>query len=349
MKKLITLTICAVLVVAAYLSWTMIQFLNKPANQETAEVIFEIPSGTPFYLISEKLYREGLIADKTRFNFFAKISKQTTQLKVGEYLLRRNMTPYEVLKILTEGKSIVHNLTIPEGHNIFNIRDLFNERWPGRGDEFFKIVNDKKIVNELIKTDVPESLEGYLFPETYTFTKFTPMITLVRQMVHNFNSNIQEIRSNAKIKMPLHEHVILASVIEKETGAPEERPLISSVFHNRLEKKMKLQSDPTILYGMFLQTGQVTKSIRRSDILNPTPYNTYTVKALPIGPIANPGKEALFAAVNPANSKYLYFVSRNDGTHVFSESYKDHNRAVKDFQLNRKAREGKSWRDRKNK
>jgi UPF0755 protein len=139
--------------------------------------------------------------------------------------------------------------------------------------------------------------------------------------------------------------ITLASVVEKETGAPEERPVIASVFHNRLKKGMRLQSDPTILYGMLMKTGVMTKNIRKKDILAQTPYNTYTVRALPIGPIANPGKEAIKAVLNPGNTDFLYFVSRNDGTHVFSKTYEDHNKAVKAYQLNHRARKGKSWRD----
>ena len=138
-------------------------------------------------------------------------------------------------------------------------------------------------------------------------------------------------------------------MIEKETGAPEERPLISSVFHNRIKKGMKLQSDPTILYGIFDRTGVYPKNIRKKDILEKTRYNTYSVPGLPYGPIANPGLESLKAAVNPVVSDKYYFVSRNDGTHVFSATLKQHNLAVNKFQRNRKARQGKSWRDLKKK
>jgi UPF0755 protein len=168
-------------------------------------------------------------------------------------------------------------------------------------------------------------------------------------MYDYFQENITAANQNAKIQMRVHDQVTLASVIEKETGAQGERQVISSVFHNRLNKKMKLQSDPTILYGILVETGVLKKNITKSDIHRPTPYNTYTVKALPMGPIANPGREALRAAVNPVESNYLYFVSRNDGTHVFSETYGNHNNAVKKFQLERKNRVGKSWRDLKKK
>jgi len=139
--------------------------------------------------------------------------------------------------------------------------------------------------------------------------------------------------------------VTLASIIEKETGAPEERPLISSVFHNRLKRGMLLQTDPTIIYGKAMLTGKIEINITRADLSKATDYNTYVISGLPPGPIANPGKESLLAAVRPASSKYLYFVSHNDGTHQFSEDYQSHVKAVQKFQLDPKARQGKSWRD----
>ncbi|HWU42748.1 MAG TPA: endolytic transglycosylase MltG, partial [Bdellovibrio sp.] len=139
-----------------------------------------------------------------------------------------------------------------------------------------------------------------------------------------------------------------ASIIEKETGAPEERPLISSIFHNRLDKKMKLQTDPTIIYGKAEKTGKIVINITRADLTTPTRYNTYVIDGLPPTPIANPGREALLAAVKPAHSNYLFFVSKNDGTHIFSEDYKAHEKAVRSFQINAKAREGHSWRELKN-
>jgi UPF0755 protein len=136
--------------------------------------------------------------------------------------------------------------------------------------------------------------------------------------------------------------ITLASIVEKETGAPEERPIIAGVFHNRLAKKMRLQSDPTTIYGIW---SKYKGNLHKSDLLDPTPYNTYTVPALPAGPISNPGAEAIRATLNPAVHHYLYFVSKNDGTHIFTGTYEDHSKAVTQFQIDRKAREGKSWRD----
>ena len=255
------------------------------------------------------------------------------------------MTPREVLDVLAEGKSVIHLVTFPEGYNLYEMTQTLNDKWEGRGDEFLEAARDKGLIKELLKLDAI-SFEGYLFPDTYSLTKYTSAKEIIKMMVNRFNKTYEEIISEeSKLKMDRHDHVIFASVVEKETGAPEERPMISSVFHNRLRKKMRLQSDPTIIYGHWVKTGEYLKNIRRKHIKAPTAHNTYSVKALPIGPVSNPGKESLRAALNPVESDYLYFVSRNDGTHVFSKTLKQHNAAVREWQLNRKNRQGKSWRD----
>jgi UPF0755 protein len=168
---------------------------------------------------------------------------------------------------------------------------------------------------------------------------------MIRQMTRHFLSfwgKEQELRAK-ELGMTRHQVITLASIIEKETGAPEERPLISSVFHNRLKKRMKLQSDPTTIYGMW---ERYRGKIHKSDLYVKNEYNTYFVTALPAGPIGNPGKEAIRAALYPSESPFFYFVSHNDGTHEFSRTFQEHNRAVQKFQVDPKAREGKSWRDR---
>ena len=148
------------------------------------------------------------------------------------------------------------------------------------------------------------------------------------------------------VKLDRHEQVILASIVEKETGEPSERPIIASVFYNRMKKNMRLQTDPTILYGILDRTKVLKNNITKKDIQTKTRYNTYRISGLPYGPIASPGAKALEAVLNPASTEYYYFVSRNDGTHVFSQTYKQHQNAVRKFQLDRSMREGKSWRDR---
>lgn len=330
--------------VLAVVAWQLISFVSQGPSRDRQPIVFEVKPGVTFHGVANELQRQGIIKDVTKFRIYARILGQTTRIRAGEYSLNRGMTPREVLRALTDGKSIGYAVTIPEGFNIFEIADMLNERFPGKGTEFFSLVTNPEFVESVIGERY-SSLEGYLYPDTYSITKFTKMETLIRTMVSKFKVAYEEAIDGAPIKMSRHEHVTLASVIEKETGAAEERPRISSVFHNRLVKKMRLSSDPTIIYGMWIESRVRPFNIRRQDILRPTPYNTYAVKGIPYGPIANPSKEALRAAVDPEKTEFLFFVSRNDGTHYFSKTDKEHLAAVKQYQIDRKAREGKSWRD----
>ncbi len=343
MAKVVGLILVAVLL-SGILFWQMERFAYHPSSSNHEKVVFEVPYNTGLHFVARQLEDQGLISDAKEFIWLVKLTGNTARLKVGEYALYKDMSPHQILNILTSGESIRHALVVPEGSNIFDIRDSLNRMWPHRGDEFLKFVTDAKKAKEITGQQM-NSLEGYLFPDTYLITKFTPVSAIVRMMYNRFEEAIRSADQGATVKMSVREQVTLASIIEKETGAPNERALISSVFHNRLKKGMRLQSDPTIIYGMWLESGTRPVNIRRSDISRPTAYNTYVIHALPPGPIANPGKDALWAAVHPAETRYLYFVSRNDGTHVFSENFAQHLRAVQKYQLNPRAREGKSWRD----
>ena len=206
-------------------------------------------------------------------------------------------------------------------------------------ENFLKAATDPALLAEL---GIPgDSVEGYLFPETYNFAANSPASTVVKTMVNQFNKKIESLNFDHPF-LNKHQVVTLASMVEKETGAKFERNTIAGVFTNRLKKKMRLQSDPTTIYGIW---HRYQGNIRKSDLLEATPYNTYKIPALPKGPIANPSLEAIKAVLDPEDHKYLFFVSKNDGTHVFTETYKEHSKAVNDFQKNTKAREGKSWRD----
>jgi UPF0755 protein len=344
MRTLLAALISIVALAVAVVCWQVIAFTTTGAGSDSTVVVFDIPPAMGLNQAAISLKQKGLVRDDFKFRIFARFIYGSTRIKIGEYNLNQTMSPRQILDVLTKGQSIQYSVTIPEGYNMFEIADLLNSRWPGRGDNFLKLATDQQFVQGIIG-EKRSSLEGYLFPDTYSITKYTQVEELIRMMYQRFQEAYLKATNGAPIKMKRHEHVTLASVIEKETGAPEERSMIASVFHNRLEKRMKLQSDPTIIYGIWVATKKEKMNITRADILAPTPYNTYTVSALPVGPIANPGFEALAASVRPLTSENLYFVSRNDGTHVFSKTYADHNKAVKSFQLDRKAREGKSWRD----
>ncbi len=338
--------------------YTYDHFVHRPASDKTDEVIYEVPKGRSFSFIAKEMENIGLVKNAMLFSWYARLKGDANKVKVGEYAFKKNMFPSEVLGILKSGKSIGHPFTVSEGLNIFDISELYEKNGFGSGDEFLKACRDPKMIKSLLgelgitdnNGNLPTSLEGYLYPETYQITKFTTLKELLTEMVRNFNLNYEKIgAAEALPQMSKHQIMTLASIIEKETGAPEDRNKISSVFHNRLSKGMMLQTDPTILYGLSDLAGKNIISIRKEDILRPTKYNTYVIKGLPPGPISNPGKEAMHATLHPAETDYLYFVSQNDGHTAFSSTYEVHNKAVKHFQVNPKARQGKSWRDLKKK
>ncbi len=338
-KFLVALGFLSALFVGTYL------FLElRPTSNQSEKIVVEVKPG-PFKNVIDDLYEKGLIRNKRLISRIATFTKADQKAKMGEYELTTDMWPHQILNVIVSGKSLQRSFTIQEGLNIFEIANVIELNKIATKEEFLKLVRDEKFIQDLIGIKAP-SLEGYLYPDTYFYTKGMPLERIVRVMVGHFRSVIKEVAPHLENdKAKLHKVVILASMIEKETGAPEERPTISSVFHNRIKKKMRFQSDPTILYGMAVERGELVRNIRRKDILAKTPYNTYTVNGLPVGPIANPGKESIVATLSPAKTEYLFFVSMNEGRHYFSKTYKEHNEAVKKYQLTRENREGKSWRD----
>jgi UPF0755 protein len=343
-KQIIGLLVSFLFICMVGIAWKFFIFIKGPTQSPSDSVVFEVSKGLSFRSIAELLEEKGIVTDKDLLIIYARFTGYGKRLRAGEYMLDKSSSPRTVLEILSSGKSIQHLVTFPEGINIFEIASQLEKLGFGSARDFVKLAHDKKLIYQLLKADL-RSFEGYLFPETYGFTKYTSQREIVEVMVNRFLEVYSEISKGAVNAMGRHTAVTLASIVEKETGAGPERARIASVFFNRLRKGMRLQSDPTILYGIMEKTGEMKMNITRDDLKEYTAYNTYRVDALPAGPIANPGKEALRATLNPENSNYLYFVSRNDGTHVFSESLQDHNQAVRTFQLDPQQREGKSWRN----
>jgi UPF0755 protein len=238
---------------------------------------------------------------------------------------------------MVKGSVKLYKLTIPEGYNLYQIAELVAAANFGNQNAFIEKATDTALVRE--NGLEGETLEGYLFPDTYFFPKKITVETIIATMVRRFRSVFApEWQARAKdLGLTVHQIVTLASIIEKETGASFERPIISSVFHNRLKKKMRLESDPTVIYGIKNFDGNLTKK----HLTTRTPYNTYKIRGLPIGPIANPGSASLEAALYPDNTKYIYFVSKKDSTHQFSTNLKQHNHAVRKYQLRRRKRNDK--------
>jgi UPF0755 protein len=244
------------------------------------------------------------------------------------------MQPLKLLEILKEGRVILHEIRIPEGYNARQVGRLLEEKGLLTQETFTPLIHDPDFIRRL-GIDAT-SLEGYLFPETYYFSKHVQGEEVIETMVSRFKRAIPLEWSQRARELRLTEHqmVTLASIIEKETGVDDERPLISAVFHNRLKRHIPLQSDPTVIYALPDFTGNLT----RKHLSRASPYNTYRVKGLPPGPIANPGAKSLEAALYPADVNYLYFVSKNDGSHYFSMTLVEHNRAVQYYQPRRSSR-----------
>lgn len=320
-------------------------FYSRPLQSKSEMVIFTVETGESFNEVARKLEEQKLVRSSHLLILSARLYKMRSKLKAGDYEISAAQSPREILAILSSGKSLLRTFTVSEGLNIYEVALNFEKAGYGNKAEFLEICHDKEFLRGILGDDV-YSCEGYLFPETYSIEKKTSAKKLIEIMLRYFLKVYSEI--NQMHKMPgwgRKQIITLASIIEKETGQPQERPIISSVFHNRIRKKMKLQTDPTVLYGILDQTKVYPENITRKHLETPTRYNTYTNYGLPFGPIANPGREAILAVFNPAQTEYLFFVSRNDGTHVFTKTYEDHAREVRNFQLNPKAREGKSWRD----
>jgi UPF0755 protein len=321
------------------------QFLNSGVSADTTEVLFDVMPGQTMATVSDNLNNAGLVKNHWLFFQYTRFKGANAKLKKGEYALNQSMTPDQIIGVITSGKSVARNFTVVEGSNIFDLASLVEKNGIGTKAEFFKLANDKEFINQVLG-EPRESLEGYLFPETYKITKFDTLKDVITQMVRRFQIVWAEFDAEAKAMGWNRNQVItFASIVEKETGHEKDRTIVSSVFHNRLKKKMRLQTDPTVLYGVAMNQGSMPNNITKLDLVTPTRYNTYTNYGLPPTPISNPGRNAIAATLKPATTKYLYFVSRNDGTTAFSESLNQHNNAVNVFQVNPKAREGKSWKD----
>lgn len=304
------------------------------------EKTFEIVQGDTFSSINYRLAQEKIVYSSRIFHQFTKFQNKMTNFKAGVYEIKPGLTMDQTLLLLTSGKSITIKVTIPEGKNLFEIAQILKENGViSSQEDFVALAKNEKFVNSLgIKAS---RIEGYLYPDTYNFSPNSSPKTIIENMYSIFKSNIKTVDYTSS-NFTLHEIITLASVVEKETGAKFERPMIAGVFLNRLKKNMRLQSDPTTIYGIY---ENYDGNLRKKDLLEKTPYNTYKISGLPVGPISNPGIESIKAILNPASHKYLYFVSKNDGTHIFSETYKMHNQAVEEWQKNRSKRAGKSWRD----
>jgi UPF0755 protein len=319
----------AFLIIIFFILIAFYRYTVQPLGDNYLKKTVDIPSGAGFFKITEILNDAGLVNNRPFFWALAIGKGAARQIKAGEYEFSENMSPTEIINKLIRGEKKHYMVLIPEDISAREIAQrlvsfkLINE------EEFMKLITDRNFILSLGLDE--KSLEGYLFPDTYRLDRSMTTAGIIRILVNRFKEKITpEILKRAeKMKMTIHNLITLASIIGKESGNSAEKPLISAVFHNRMKLGMKLQSDPTAIYGLQ-ENGNDVKTVLTKHLKSDSPYNTYHIKGLPPGPIANPGLDSIMAALYPAKDNYLYFVSKNDGTHQFSTDLASHKRAIQE-------------------
>jgi len=326
MRTFLVLVLIAALGVGGWLAWA----LRTPVTPSGQKFVMLRPGYSTRHIASE-LKAQGIIRSADAFVLWHYFRHQRS-LKAGEYLFDQPANAIEVYRRLARGDIYIHTVVIPEGFTIFDVAQAMQDAGLCSREDFLKLVTtDTSFISDLAPN--AQTLEGYLFPSTYDFTRTESLHDMVGAMVKQFRQVAHEIGLNSDIEKT----VTLASIIEKETAAPDERPLVASVYYNRLARSMALQADPSVIYAELLK-GTYGGALHHADMRFDSAYNTYRHPGLPPGPIGNPGKTSLEAAMHPADTRYLYFVSDGNGHHRFAKDLEEHNRNVASF---RKAVEGK--------
>ena len=333
MSKLIGGASLIALLILVPLCWFFYQaYLEKPLDITDEGLIFNVPENSNLYAVSSELALSGYLKYPRILVLHARWNEQT-DIKAGEYHFEAGMTPVAILEQLNRGSVIQHPVTIIEGWRLSEILDALQAN--PQVDSHLTGKSNQEIA-QLLELDV-SSLEGWLYPDTYIFPRGTTDIEILKQAYSRMNEVLDEEWSDKDKDLPFdtpYEALILASLIEKETGVAHERSEIAGVFVRRLQKGMRLQTDPTVIYGLG---SEFDGNLTRAHLLEETPYNTYRINGLPPTPIAAPGRDAIRAAVNPAEGNALYFVGRGDGAHQFSATLEEHNAAVRKYQIEQRA------------
>lgn len=327
-KNVVVAVLCLLLVFVAY---SAVQLLTPlPFGNKAIE--FEIKKGASFRQAVDSLAENGLVRDKWVFLLLGKFTGADRRTKAGYYPLWGSMSPLDIFRSISSGKIIEYEITVIPGDSLPEIEDKFSALDPSYGEEIKRLSTDREFLDDL-DIDAP-SLEGYIYPDTYKFPKGVEIEEVVSMMVDRMRDKFSDEMTSQMLEKGLSEREVLtmASIVEKEAITPSERPLIAAVYYNRLRKHMRLQADPTTIYGVKRSNVRITLK----DLANKTAYNTYLIKGLPPGPIASPGLKSIEAALNPANVPYLYFVSNNDGTHNFSVTLSKHLNAVRAYRNKRR-------------
>lgn len=316
MRKLFTLVFLALLGISGWLAWALL----LPATPPETKYLLLRP-GWSTRRIARELYGAGVVRSEKAF-ILLHLARRTKTLKAGEYKFEGAESALLIHDRLARGDIYARYVTIPEGYNMFDVARVVESAGLGSASEFLQIAQTElSLIRDL--DPQAQSLEGYLFPDTYQFTRTMSMRDIVAAMVRRFR---QEARA-LNLTTDVHRVITMASIIEKETSVPEERPEVASVYYNRLKLKMALAADPSVIYAALL-AGRYRGAIYQSDLQYDSPYNTYRFPGLPPGPIASPGHASIKAAMYPANTHYLYFVADAQGRHRFSRSLDEHNRNV---------------------
>jgi UPF0755 protein len=315
-RKFLILLVLAALGVGGWLYWAMWIPVSPPGQKFVL-----LHPGYSTRRIATELKSAGVIRSAEAFILWHYLHRKHS-LKAGEYLFERTADAREVHSRLVLGDIYVHTVVIPEGYTIFDVAQAIEQAGLGTSQEFLKVAeSDTALISDLAPD--AKTLEGYLFPSTYEFARTQSMAEIAAAMVKQFRQVAREIGLNEDVQKT----VTMASIIEKETAVPEERPLVASVYYNRLSRNVALQADPSVIYAELLE-GTYGGKLHHADMQFPSSYNTYTHTGLPPGPIGNPGKESLAAAMHPADTNYLYFVSDGNSHHRFARSLEEHNKNV---------------------
>ncbi|MBW2107131.1 MAG: endolytic transglycosylase MltG [Deltaproteobacteria bacterium] len=331
LTQVILIVLAVVIVTAIGVGAWFYRYTVTPVGGSDKTVAVWIKPGQGFFETIDQLQGLGLIRHPERFRWLAYLKGLERRVRAGEYALSASMSPQQILETLVHGETVVHKVVVAEGATLARIGELLERAGLMSKQAFVRAATNPDVAAALGLEGT--TLEGYLFPETYHFFKGVTPGGVINKMVAQFRSVFTPAWAQRARAMGLsiHEVVTLASIVEKETADPRERPLIAAVFLNRLKRKMRLESDPTVIYGLKSFDGNLTQR----DLKTLTPYNTYRIKGLPPGPICNPGRASIEAVLFPADAPYLYFVSKNDGTHHFSRTLAEHNRMVRQYQLRR--------------
>ena len=331
-KSLLGLAVVGALTLGAGAWWVNAKLDAPHRGFDEPEVFVEVLPGTGISTIGQQLIGAGVIADDWAFRLAAQLTGADRRLQAGEYRFADPASPREVVERLAAGDIYTRPVTFREGLTVTEMSEVFERAGLGPREAFLQAAENTALAAAW-DAEAP-SLEGYLFPDTYALPRRTSAEATVRAMITGFEQafDAELARAAAERGLTVREVVTLASLIEKETAAADERAVVSAVYHNRLRRGMLLQCDPTVIYALMLD-GRWNGNLRRVDLQLDSPYNTYRYAGLPPGPIAAPGRAALVAALNPADVPYLYFVSRNDGTHAFASTLAEHNRNVQQWQV----------------